>query len=239
MTEDEQSIQTQSSEVAGGYVRKEILREAGIIESDEEISGGYVRRDILTQDSNLPHEDPSIHYSGQRMLPSLNNNVDEFDIEALRFIHEDSKAVLGHQIEYLNDIDDKAMRTVRIVTILLGVIFSATQLPFAESYINNWLLLGGGSLILSIVFGIITYTVSDPHFGVGPEYLDDIVEMPYGEQYWRVDLITSYADWMTDNEKLNSTNATYLFYCQLFSVIGLLLLAVGVVLEIDGGGTVP
>ena len=60
------------------------------------------------------------------------NNANEeltraHDVEALRLTQKETRAVLDHQIQTFNDIDDKAARTSPLDAILLGLILTAAS----------------------------------------------------------------------------------------------------------------
>lgn len=78
-------------------------------------------------------------------------------VETLRVTQAEAREVLAHQLETLSDIDDKAMRTVRIALVVFGIVLSASTFPNGTAFVN-WVTVGGAvSLILSILCGIGTY----------------------------------------------------------------------------------
>lgn len=90
------------------------------------------------------------------------------DIEALRLAREESRAVLDHQIDLLDDIDDKAMRTTRLALLLVALIVSVGQLMSPDQidnldfYVRSSAVISTLLLFASAFIGIGVYTVSDP-----------------------------------------------------------------------------
>ncbi|WP_323173633.1 hypothetical protein [Natrialba sp. PRR66] len=186
-------------------------------------------RDTETQGSQ---EDPDLAYSEvepeqeteqQPHLPETG----EYEIESLRFICSESRDVIDHQIDDLDDIDDKALRTVRITMVVFGLLVAAAQIEGSDPIFNRITVLGGGLLLLSIIAGAGTYSASDLHLGPGPNYLIDVVSKANTEKKERVEALGSYAYWMYENERIVRRNGTYLIITQLLLVLGLLCLAYG------------
>ncbi|OLZ39338.1 hypothetical protein A6E15_18295 [Natrinema saccharevitans] len=158
---------------------------------------------------------------------SFRPNPDEYDLEALRFICEESRNVIDHQINDLNDIDDKALRTVRITMVVIGFVVAAAQVENADPIFNPITTLGSTFLILSIISGVITYSASNLDLGPGPNYLSDVIQKANSEKKERIEATQSYAYWMYKNEGVVRRNGWYLVITQLLLVVGLLLLAYG------------
>jgi hypothetical protein len=150
-------------------------------------------------------------------------------VESLRKTHEEARTVLDHQIQILDDIDDKATRTVRITALLLGVVVSSTSLV-ADPYqfINQGTTWGALSLALSIVLGTVTYSVSSPDLGPGPRDIERVRESNYREDEWLMVMLASYEDWIDQTEWISRFNGAFLALAQLSLGVGLLLFVLGV-----------
>ncbi|WP_152422138.1 hypothetical protein [Natrialba asiatica] len=158
--------------------------------------------------------------------PSL-PEIEEYEIESLRFLCSESRDVIDHQIDDLDDIDDKALRTVRITMVVFGLLVAAAQVEGTDPIFNRITVLGGGLLLLSIIAGAGTYSASDLHLGPGPNYLIDVISKANTEKKERVEALRSCAYWMYENERIVRRNGTYLLVTQLLLVLGLLCLAYG------------
>lgn len=142
---------------------------------------------------------------------------------------EEARCVLDHQIAKVRDIDDKALRTVRIAVLFLGLVFSVTQLDSSSSFVNELTILGGSVLVVSIGFGVLTYTVSEPDLGPGPSYVDELLDSDPDPEEWDATLLAGYGDWMEDTHEVNEENAFWLLCTQASLVIGVTLIGIGVV----------
>lgn len=150
------------------------------------------------------------------------------DVAVLQTGREEARTVLDHQIRLLSEMHTKALRTVRITVLVLGVILSSTAFPGTRQFVN-WLTIGGvASLVVAIVSGLVAYTASDPSFGTSPEYLSDVRTNDYDETAWLGTLLEGYEDWIRSMEELNDGNARLLTYTQVFLGLGVLLVATGI-----------
>lgn len=150
------------------------------------------------------------------------------DVEALQVQREEAKEVLQQQNEKLRDIDDKALRTVRITVLLLGVLLSTLKLFGGRtSAINGYTILGSWLLVSSVVSGVLTYSVSGPYFGPGSRYIDRVIDRTPSKSDWEITLLRGYADWLEDMKQLNDTNAKLLLLTQLLLVAGVVSVTYG------------
>lgn len=151
-----------------------------------------------------------------------------YNPDVLEFLHADAKRVVDHQIDDLDDIDDKALRTVRITMVVFGILVASAQLEGAEAVVTRWTLAGSSLLIGSIIAGVLTYSASNPHFGPGPDYLESVLEESYSATEERYEAVSSYASWMRKNEGIVQQNGTYLLITQVLLIAGLICLAYGI-----------
>lgn len=111
------------------------------------------------------------------------------DKETLEKTCEEARTALDHQIDLLRDMDDKAMRSVRITLLTLGIFLSASAFPGSLRFFNLITISGVGSLVISILFGLITYSASEPSFGIGKSYAEEIRTTAYTEEEgWKCSL---------------------------------------------------
>lgn len=155
-------------------------------------------------------------------------------VESLRKMHNEARDVLDHQIRIVDDVNDKATRTVRITSLLLGVVVSGGSLVGDPAqFINQGTKWGSLSLVLSIVLGTFTYSVSSPELGPGPRDIERVRESVYREDEWLVVTLASYEDWIAQTDWIGRYNGAFLTLAQLSLGVGLLLLVFGV---LDGFG---
>lgn len=193
----------------------------------------WFRRTTVRGRQSLGRTDP--RRSNELPVPAGSESTDQSAPRTLTFLYEDARRVIDHQIAYLNDVDDKAVRTVRINAVVLGVILSVRQLTSQFSITDPFAGLATVAILGSMVAGIVTYTTSDAQFGPGPRYIDDVLDEPATESYWRSETLRSYADWIEDNEHVTRRNGTYLLVSQLLLLLGLTTLTTRIALELLAG----
>lgn len=150
-------------------------------------------------------------------------------IESLRKMHKEARTVLDHQIRIIDDIDDKATRTVRITALLLGVVASLSSLVAESSiYVNQATKWGTVSLVLAVILGTFTYSVSSPALGPGPRDIERVRENEFREDEWLVVTLASYEDWIDRTDRISRFNGVFLGLTQMSLGVGLLLLVLGI-----------
>lgn len=166
------------------------------------------------------------------MTDEGDDSGDEFThpthIRTLRATHKEVRSVLDHQINMLSDIDDMAARTVRITALILAAVLSVPSFGVPEDFINLKTKWGATALTLSIILGMITYSLSSPDLGPNPNDIERLFEEKYREDEWLVILLDSYRDWIDRTSSLNRFNGSFLALTQASLGIGLLLLFLGV-----------
>lgn len=151
------------------------------------------------------------------------------NIRSLRITHEEARTVLDHQISVLNDIDNKATKTVRITAVILGIVVSAPSIiKNPNTYINSFTEWGVVGLVLSIALGMFTYSTSSPDLGPNPNDINRLLDDKYREDKWLVILLSSYEDWIDRTQRVNRFNGIFLTLTQISLIISLALLAWGV-----------
>jgi hypothetical protein len=166
--------------------------------------------------------------------------AEEVETGALEVVRKESREVLKHQIELLGDIDDKAMRTVRTSVLFIGLVISAIQISGDTININElstWpfrLATGGVTfLLISIVAGIWTYSVSDPDFGVSDGHRQDVVAGGFTKREWLLFQLNEYDEWTDSMSETNENNVVGL-HTTLFSLVtGVFALLFSVMLTMD------
>lgn len=165
--------------------------------------------------------------SGGRVVvvPDAGGTTDPAALWAIRTEARDS---LETTIEAIEEKDDKALSTVRINLVFVGVSLTAVStFPAAAQYANWAVLLGLGSLLASTGLGIVTYMGTDCPTGVGPGYLADARAAGYSESEWLHWMTARYEDWTAEAMTADQAEATVLQWAHLAQAVGILLLTVG------------
>ncbi|MFB6142502.1 MAG: hypothetical protein ABEJ30_04080 [Halorientalis sp.] len=154
----------------------------------------------------------------------------ETDYEVLVETRREARTVLDHRISLLNDLDDKAMRTVRTAVLVLGLIFSAAGVTGSEGIqrLSSWPLrfatLGVCGLFLTIVYGIVTYSDSETQLGPGRAFRREARTECYSKRQWLNLLLEGYDEWIDVVERVNERNAARLNRVQFSLITSLLCL---------------
>ena len=102
-----------------------------------------------------------------------NNTSDGTEWSSLRerTIYEESKDVMEAQKRDIDDLDDKALRTVRITAILLAVGATGIEVIGIDVINEDVALFSLASFLISLVFGVLTYNESDEVIGPTADYI--------------------------------------------------------------------
>jgi len=126
---------------------------------------------------------------------------DGTDVEALREGVAEFRRAYDKQVDALNRVDDRALRTGRTAVIVLGIAGSVVAAIGPESVATieqkvRWLMgLGMGLVFLSAVSSYLTFGTTDYPGGVGTDHLDILVEPGVSEAEWLLGTLRDYQDW--------------------------------------------
>lgn len=135
--------------------------------------------------------------------------ADDWPDERRETAYKEARSVIEAQNATMTDIDDKAMRTVRLNAILLGLL--VTGLQFAPTAFNTTALQAGFALlILSTICGIVTYNESNLFVGPQGEYIEDLAAETFSEPPWEADLLETMAGMIAQNFDDIRRNARWL-----------------------------
>lgn len=141
--------------------------------------------------------------------------------------YTEARAVINAQNTTMSDIDDKAMRTVRLNAVLLGLL--VTGLQFAPDMFHITALQGAFvSLIVSTVCGVITYNESNLYVGPRGEYIEDLARDDFPVPPWEEDLLETMAGMIAENYDDVRRNSKWLTATQVTLVIGIVAAVVAV-----------
>lgn len=142
----------------------------------------------------------------------------------------EARAVIESQREVIADIDDKAIRTVRLNAMIVGIVVGAAQLAGASMF--HFSSLSGGTLclFLSIGLGLITYSESDLYLGPNKSYIGQISRNEFGDHGWEADLLDRMGDWIAANHRDIKRNGRLLFLTQALLFLGIAGVGLSVVI---------
>lgn len=157
------------------------------------------------------------------------------DAAALWAIRTEARDSLDATIESIEAKDDKALSTVRINLVFVGFALTATSSVQSSLQFANWLtLLGFGSMLVSTVLGIATYSGTDYTPGIHPAFLRETRQSAYSEREWLGWMNDRYESWLNEALAGNRDEATILYWTHLTQAIGVVLLVLGFVAGVVG-----
>lgn len=139
------------------------------------------------------------------------------DTEVLESACEESRRVLDYQLSVQEDIDDKALWSIRTAVLVLGLLFSAGSLGDISQFLTlPWyvhVLAGSGVslLLLTVYFGIGSYTMTETYPGISHRQRIKSHQGSYDYEEWYADLLLNYQWSITGQKSWNERNGFYLF----------------------------
>lgn len=148
----------------------------------------------------------------------------------LEVAYGEPRSVIESQRDVISDIDDKAIRTVRLNALIVGIVVAAAQLAGASLF--HFPILTGGtvSLFLSLGAGLITYSESDLYLGPNRTYIEQISANEFNGGSWETDLLLRMGDWIEATRRDIEWNGRLLFLTQTLLFLGLTGIGLSVVI---------
>lgn len=136
-----------------------------------------------------------------------------------RIAYEEGRTVLAAQRTDLGDIDDKALRTVRITALFLGVGATGARVIGTSNLNGPLAAVSLSSFLVSLLFGVTVYNESDEVVGPTAEYLGRMRRNDAAAR-WELDLLVQFEGWIDGNRTVVAFNGYLLAACQTFFVVG-------------------
>ncbi len=161
------------------------------------------------------------------------------DAELLSIAREEAHRTIDHQIDTLDDIDDKAARILRLNLLLIGILLTgfsiaATDNGFGDaigdlrSVINWYLLCGLLAILASTALAAFTYTTSSKRGGMSGRDIANLLTNDHTPEQNLRGILEGYSIWMQYNYKMNTKNAPLGTGILILLFYGLVLVSVGV-----------
>lgn len=142
----------------------------------------------------------------------------EYDVASLRVTREEAREALDHQIDALNDIDDKAAQTLRLNVLLLGAVLTTASIlvssngtPPIRRMVNGLVVAGAIVSAFSMVTSIWAYASTSYRTGTGPSDVRALLSRSPTEKELLTALLYNYAMWMERNARQNRRDGFTLF----------------------------
>ena len=153
----------------------------------------------------------------------------EWSDDRRRIAYEEARAVVNAQNETMSDIDEKAMRSVRLTAVLIGLLIAALQVEPAAFH-ETVLSVALGSLVLSAVAGIATYDESQLFVGTDGDFIDKLANGTELNHGWDRELAETFAGMLAENYTDIQRNAKYLRATNALLIAGIVLAAAAVLI---------
>lgn len=162
------------------------------------------------------------------------------DPDTTEFLCGEAREVVDTQIDTLGDLDDKAMWTLRMIVLVFGLLLTAASLAVRagvelDQYVNPFTATGVAALLGGLLASVGAY--SHTQFKAGPSSRDirTLLSRDVAEDGYRESVLLGYRDWISHNRDSIERDSTLLFVCQLLLIVGIALLAAGILTNVPPG----
>lgn len=153
--------------------------------------------------------------------------ADDWPDERRENAYIEARAVIEAQNSTMTDIDDKAMRTVRLNALLIGLL--VTGLRFASDMFHTTAVEASFLLlIVSTVCGVITYSESNLFLGPSGAYIETLSREEFPDPPWEEHLLETMAGMVAENYDDIRRNSRWLTATQASLVLGIISAVVAV-----------
>lgn len=167
------------------------------------------------------------------LLDDLADVVEGQDVDALRAACSEARKTLDHQINTINEVDEKASSLVRYNLIFVGLLLTGLSIiaprhPGFQSWVVDAPVVGEVDLQAALVLGavislgLVTYggylvfvsmrkamdAYESTNMHVGPRsLLSDVTEHELDEVEWLFLLLSNYPTWIEENDEVNQADS--------------------------------
>jgi len=157
--------------------------------------------------------------------------ADDWTDKRREIAYTEARAVIDAQNATMTDIDDKAMRTVRLNAVLIGLL--VTGLQFAPEMFHETILQAAfGFLIGSTLFDVVTYNESNLYVGPQGGYIEKLAADDFLEPPWEEDVLETMAGMIAENYDDIRRNSRWLTATQVALVLGVGTAVVAVIIQL-------
>jgi hypothetical protein len=146
-----------------------------------------------------------------------------------------ARETLNGQLEVQSDIDDKAARTLRINTVLLGIVVSGVSFLLDDSIVreggevfNEFTVAGLVLLLASTAFAALTYSASDAVVGISREDVETLIDGEYSAVANKEGLAISFGEWIEFNSETIDIDAFYFTSTTTLLIWSLTFVSIGI-----------
>ncbi|MFC6975842.1 hypothetical protein ACFQL1_16020 [Halomicroarcula sp. GCM10025709] len=168
----------------------------------------------------------------------MSDGDDEANLAALQGACEEAKETVNHQMNWLQQMDTKAVKILRAVLVLIGLLLTALSVSVRSSsiqitqFVNLFTIAGGLALVLSSISAAITYIASSFEAGIGRRDLTEAIDEGYTEVKFHTELAKGYSNWIQFNQYVLQYNAIILALTIIFVINAITFLTAGAIVGV-------
>lgn len=156
------------------------------------------------------------------------------DLETAKQLRNEGRKTVDHQLDAIQDIDEKAARLLRFNVLIIGLILSVLAIvsefngvDTVAQFGNNFTIGGIVLFLLSALVAAVTYTASDTEGGFEHQAIHNAIDADLTEEEFYVGAASSYAKWIKFNDEINKKNAFLITLTSLLLSGGLIGVSLG------------
>jgi len=161
---------------------------------------------------------------------------DETDVEVLRNVCNESRAVLDHRIDKLREVDEKAIQIIRASVLFISILVSGAAIAGLDKVKE----LDGGAkwsfgvgiigFVFTSIYGVYVYTDSEEDYGPDKQFRNESRKAIFNEKEWLTQMLIGYDEWVQNMKNVNDRNTSQLFLLQIIFVASLLCILAAITL---------
>jgi hypothetical protein len=156
---------------------------------------------------------------------------------------EELQRTFEYQVQRLREIDTKAIEILKANLLLFGLvvtggsIFVQTTITI-EPFLNGFIIVGIGLLLVSTALAGVTYTSSNLRGGLDAADIEQAIAASHEHEpeQFREQLLRSYAQWIEYNARMTAVNDMFATVTVLLVIVAFVYIGVGLVVGILAPG---
>jgi hypothetical protein len=171
------------------------------------------------------------------MSDDLERRLRRIDFQGEREVAEKLRQVtqrtVDNQIRSRNNVNAKALRTLRHNVLLTGVLLTALSFVAKSpkvtvvDFLNGYVGVGVTALLLSSCSAALTYGRTDVAVGIESGDVADVLELDLTNEQFQEVVVKSYATWMESNAESHAKKAFFANLTVAFLVVAIAYLSLG------------
>lgn len=164
----------------------------------------------------------------------------EGEPEVVEKLRREAQRTLDNQVRARDDINAKAIRTLRHNVLLTGVLLTALSFVAKSpavavvDFFNGFVSVGVAALLLSSSSAALTYGRTDVAVGIKSDDVADVLELDLTDDQFQEVIVKSYATWLERNAESHAKNAFFVNLTVAFLVVAIVYFSLGTYAGVTG-----